>query len=225
MARPSLDVWSLGVILFELCTGRTLFAQDISNDKMIERNDTTRLSTWSCVQSLNELFTDDQAICSEEERRNAMHLIRWCLSGEATARPSLRDILAHAFVGGAMPPPTQRVISIPVLQPSLVGLIGSSLEVIERNSARVTYHLFISHAQIEASGDVGTLFYLFERMGVHGWRDMNQENLTEEGMRQGVYDSDVFVLFLTNSILTRKFCQKELSWAMAFEKPIIVSFF
>ena len=59
-------------------------------------------------------------------------------------------------------------------------------------------------------------------MGVHGWRDMNQENLTEEGMRQGVYDSDVFVLFLTNSVLSRKFCQKELSWAITFGKPILV---
>ena len=57
---------------------------------------------------------------------------------------------------------------------------------------------------------------------VHGWRDMNQDDLTEAGMCQGVYDSDVFVLFLTNSVLSRKFCQKELAWAITFEKPIFV---
>ena len=36
---------------------------------------------------------------------------------------------------------------------------------------------------------------------VHGWRDMNQDDLTEAGMCQGVYDSDVFVLFLTNGFM------------------------
>ena len=65
------------------------------------------------------------------------------------------------------------------------------------------YHFFISHNQREASGDVGTLFHLFEARGVHCWRDMTQDNLTEEGMKQGVEDSDVFVLFLTNSMLSR----------------------
>ena len=29
-ADRSFDIWSLGVILFELCTGRTLFSQDVS---------------------------------------------------------------------------------------------------------------------------------------------------------------------------------------------------
>ena len=34
-------------------------------------------------------------------------------------------------------------------------------------------------------------------------RDMNQKDLTEQGMRQGVKDSDIFILFLTNSVLSR----------------------
>ena len=77
-------------------------------------------------------------------------------------------------------------------------MTGNALEpVIPRDSRREKFHLFISHMQNEASGDVGTLFFLFEQMGMRGWRDMNQDDLTESGMRQGVYDSDVFVLFLT----------------------------
>ena len=75
---------------------------------------------------------------------------------------------------------------------------------------------------MEASGDVGTLSFLFEAMGVHGWRDMSEDDLTEEGMMQGVYDSEVFVLFLTNSALSREFCQKELGWAIEFGKPVII---
>ena len=84
------------------------------------------------------------------------------------------------------------------------------------------YHFFVSHMQAEASGDVGTLFFLFEQMGVHGWRDMNQDDLTEAGMRQGVRSSDIFILFLTNAVLSRPFCLKEIAWALEFEKPILV---
>jgi hypothetical protein len=94
--------------------------------------------------------------------------------------------------------------------------------VIERDAMRARYHIFISHAQKEASGDAATMFFLFEQMGVHGWRDMNQTDLTEEGMRRGVYDSDVFILFLTNSYLSRPFCLAEVTFALEFGKPIII---
>ena len=50
---------------------------------------------------------------------------------------------------------------------------------------------------------------------------MDAEDLTWEGMRQGVLNSDIFVLFLTNSMLSRKFCLYEISWAIEFEKPIV----
>ena len=76
--------------------------------------------------------------------------------------------------------------------------------------------------QSEASGDVGTLFLLLERLGLHGWRDMNADDLTEEGMRQGVYDSDVFCLFLTNSVLSRTYILKEITWAIEFGKPVLM---
>ena len=41
-------------------------------------------------------------------------------------------------------------------------------------------------------------------------------------MRQGVHDSDVFLLILSNSVLSRKFCRKEITWALEFGKPIIM---
>ena len=42
------------------------------------------------------------------------------------------------------------------------------------------------------------------------------------GMRQGVYDSDLFCLFLTSRTLSRPFCLKEITWALEFGKPIVV---
>jgi hypothetical protein len=41
-------------------------------------------------------------------------------------------------------------------------------------------------------------------------------------MRQGVYDSDLFCLFLTSRTLSRPFCLKEITWALEFGKPIVV---
>ena len=51
---------------------------------------------------------------------------------------------------------------------------------------------------------------------------MNQPDLTTEGMRQGVYDSDVVIIFLTNSYLSRPFCVAEVTYALKFKKPIII---
>ena len=47
------------------------------------------------------------------------------------------------------------------------------------------------------------MFHKLERMGVHCWRDMNADDLTTDGMRQGVLDSDAFVLMLSNSVRLR----------------------
>ena len=112
-----------------------------------------------------------------------------------------------------------RVVEVPGELASLHALIGDSLDV-ESNShrgcGRMRYHAFLSHNQMEASGDVTLLCRELEALGLNPWRDMSQLNLTEEGMKQGVFDSDVFILVLTNSVLNRWFCLKELSWALAF---------
>ena len=69
---------------------------------------------------------------------------------------------------------------------------------------------------------MGTLFFMLEQLGCNCWRDMNQEDLTERGMEQGVVDSDVFVLFLTNKVLSRPYCLKEIGWALDHNKPIVL---
>merc|ERR1712046_545065 len=49
-----------------------------------------------------------------------------------------------------------------------------------------------------------------------------QGDITEEAMCQGVQDSVVFLLFLTNRVLSRPFCLKEIQWAIEYEKPIVM---
>ena len=41
-------------------------------------------------------------------------------------------------------------------------------------------------------------------------------------MRQGVLDSELFLLFLSNCVLSRDFCIKEIHWAIEFENPIVI---
>ena len=82
------------------------------------------------------------------------------------------------------------------------------------------YHGFLSHAQVDASGTVSTLHLLYEQFGLHCWIDMQQDKLTLEGMRQGVRDSSVFILLLTEKVLGSWFCQQEMMCAIEEEKPI-----
>ena len=207
-----------------------------------------KLCLWLDVSdpTLSTVFVDPDCFATATERSEAQHLIRACLQGDPTKRPTMEALLSFAFLksavtcggspvesrgGGGVPSPPQLIRRLQStardhqLTTILISAMDNTTElpyVISRSPLRSRYHIFISHMQREASGDVGTLFFLFEQMGVHGWRDMNQIDLTEIGMRQGVYDSDVFILFLTNSYLSRPFCLLELTWALEFGKPIII---
>ena len=183
---------------------------------------------WNCIsdEELDAVFlapllaAQGQDESLKEQVGAAKNLIRWCLEGDPRKRPqTMLDVLAHGFFSpsGSGMVPSRRPPS-PLRLPRLETLTSNAVPNDDFPSSRrarlsrswerdrhgkMHYHFFISHNQREASGDVGTLFHLFEARGVHCWRDMTQDNLTAEGMKQGVEDSDVFVLFLTNSMLSR----------------------
>eukprot|EP00808_Paulinella_micropora_P016729 g76533.t1 len=147
----------------------------------------------------------------EELRQDAKHLIRWCLQGDSMQRPSLEQVLQHRFIkgqGGTAPPEPE---SYPAFN-----------NVLRCLSVRMRLHFFVSHYQVEASGDVAALSLSLRKHGALVWRDMDAKNLTGEGMKQGVADSDVIVIFLTSGVLTRLWCLMEIQWALEFDKPIII---
>ena len=97
---------------FELCVGRSLFRQDIANDALVDVDtDLMRLCLWRGIgdDELGGAFADDiasgKACAAEAVRRWAMHLIRWCLQGEAKKRPTDAEILNHPFLSPGAPLP------------------------------------------------------------------------------------------------------------------------
>lgn len=197
-AKHSFDIWSLGVIFFELCAGHTLFSQDTSNDELIEAHDQTRLCTWHTMddEMLSRVLRNSNA--TDEMRSDARQLIRWCLKGHPDTRPTVTDLLHSRLLG-----PRDHALSSRAPR-----------------SHPMKYHGFLSHAQADASGTAGTLYYEYLKLGLHCWIDMRQEKLTLEGMRQGIRDSDVFILVLTERVLSSWFCNAEMMTALDEEKPI-----
>ena len=213
-ADTAADVWSLGAILFEFCSGRTLFSQDINDDKLTSKKDKCRLTAWIGIsdEELDEVFPQEQGATREA----AQALIRWCLMGCAEERPTITEILHHRFLDtqGELQPLGKAICPVPNGLPS-------GTFIYEQDHMRMQYHVMITHFQAEAAGDTGTLAAALRNAGMHVWRDVDMQNLTLSGMCQGVMDSDILVVLLTNQILSRWYCLMEIQYALEFGKQIV----
>lgn len=194
-ATFSFDIWSLGVLLFELCCGRTLFSQDISNDELIDTVDQTRLCVWHTIsdEELRPVLHQVEPTPDPALVESARDLIRWCLNGVASERPTIDMILDHPF-----------------LNPQAATMPGRPMR----------HYAFMSHCQADASSTVSSLFLLYKSLGLHNWLDMRQSKLTLEGMRQGVHGSKQFLLVLTRHVLGSWYCQQEILCAIESRKPV-----
>ena len=237
VAAPSADVWSVGVVLFELCTGKTLFRLDISDDDLTDPLDKCRLFTWHTISDA-ELADIFRSLDAEEDHgidgsgpaerlelaevivASARHLCRWCLKGSPQERPTMQQIREHPFCTHAfdLADRDDSAVVVGEAGSSLFARVTSELQLLGDLGMR--YKFFLSHAQADAASTGKALFGLLRRVGVHCWYDMEQSNLTLEGMRQGVRDSDVFLLILTEQVLTRWFCQQEILTAIEEGKSI-----
>jgi serine/threonine protein kinase/ankyrin repeat protein len=186
------DVWSLGVILFELCSGRSLFAQDTSNDQLVEFSDKIRLCTWNTISDEELVPVLHHSDADLSKIADAKDLIRRCLKGDAKKRPSVSDMLAHPFL--------------------------CQTATLERLPMR--YHAFLSHAQKDSSGVASTLFHEYQKLGLHTWLDVRQQDLTLAGMLSGVQHSDIFVVILSKHYLLSEYCRKEMREAIRLDKPV-----
>ena len=94
-------------------SGDSAGSQDIASDGLVNRADRTRLCTWHTapLALLQRCLRGATPQCGDAAlwrlAQDARHLVRWCLKGCASQRPSLPQILAHRFLLGteaAVPP-------------------------------------------------------------------------------------------------------------------------
>ena len=204
------DVWSFGVVLLELCIGRSLFRQDTANDELVSEADRVILCAFlRCPDELlGEVFAASGAFSRsgdserlERIRTCARDLIKTCLVGDPEKRPTFQQIHAHPLFASL----------------DYERLAGSAMMTAPDN-----FLFFISHAQGDAAGTAKAEYNMLKQLGVLCWYDMEQAELTLEGMKRGVRESKCFLLILTKSVLTRWFCQQEILEAIRYGKKIVL---
>ena len=63
-----------------------------------------------------------------------------------------------------------------------------------------------------------------DAFSLSAWRlaDNRATDLTKEGMLKGIEQAAAFVLFLSQGVLERPYCQLEIRHAMALKKPMVL---
>eukprot|EP01045_Picozoa_sp_COSAG04_P012491 COSAG04_NODE_842_length_9945_cov_4.243043_9_plen_143_part_00 len=121
-------------------------------------------------------------------------MLRWCLKGNPDERPTVTQLLEHRLLSPDAPEPHPLEMTYTCKRPrsSLASGLHSS-----KSASDMVWTGFMSHAQADGAGAVGTLFFAFAKFGLTNWLDMRQQDITLEGMKKGVRDSRIFLLFLT----------------------------
>ena len=78
------------------------------------------------------------------------------------------------------------------------------------------YDFFINHCQSSGQDQCGKLALLLERAGAKVWYDMEAANLTAQGMEEGVANARNVLIFLSEGVMSRPFCNTEQRWGKQY---------
>eukprot|EP00984_Skeletonema_dohrnii_P033183 scaffold28867_cov84-Skeletonema_dohrnii-CCMP3373.AAC.1 len=96
VAGAQFDIWSFGVLVFELLTGRPLFNCD-ANDNLLNDKEKRRLVNWKGITD-NDL-SDVLKVCEDQDLTDsAKDLLRECLSTRRTRPKTFHQVLKHPFL-------------------------------------------------------------------------------------------------------------------------------
>jgi hypothetical protein len=79
------------------------------------------------------------------------------------------------------------------------------------------YDVFINHCQASGQDQCKTLSLLLQIAGLKVWYDMQAQDLTAEGMEEGIADSRYVLMFLSDNLMGRPFCHAEQRWGKLYD--------
>ncbi|GBG28933.1 CBL-interacting protein kinase 31 [Hondaea fermentalgiana] len=109
IASAAMDIWSFGVMLFQLLTGTKLFQVDEADDNLVHASDKLELANWLTISKERLDRIGSSLKCSSAECAAARDLVRMCLQGVATERIEMSELLYHPFFDKMREPPGQDV--------------------------------------------------------------------------------------------------------------------
>lgn len=98
-ASVSFDVWSFGIVMYEMCTDTRLFNRS-NEDDLHTDTEKHELVNWKglseeCCEKI--LQCDKCTMATVDDRNAATQLIAWCLQKDPSQRPTMTEVVAHPF--------------------------------------------------------------------------------------------------------------------------------
>ena len=95
LAHPSFDVWSLGCVFYQLCSGISLFKEVQDDNLSSDVNDPD--SMWELAKWSDEVKTRKLSKIADPQARN---LVSQMLMKDPAQRPTVERVLGHPFLTG-----------------------------------------------------------------------------------------------------------------------------
>ena len=124
------------------------------------------------------------------------------------------------------PSPDQLLKVTPFAPPPSTSFADTAAELLAALTAddklECKHDFFLSHYQGTGGDQVATLNLKLKERGFATWYDQEAANLTAPGMMEGIKNSRVFLLFLSDGVLGRDFVRFEARCALKLKKPIVL---
>lgn len=146
-------------------------------------------------------------VAAEQAKRLARMQASAAPANSSKGRPDLDSLMrssVHTEPGDSVGEPLRSKLRFPKL-----------------DSNKRNYDFFINHAQASGQDQCMCLYYMLKAAGATVWYDMKADNLTAEGMEQGISQSRNLLVFLSDGVMGREYCQQEQRWAKAYDCNIV----